>query len=240
METLDHIWMDDSVQVQPTHMERPTGHVSGHQHAQPTSAGLQTVHLHCANDARNTEYSTVCNYRKTRLSHVRRTAHHLPLHPRQPGKPLTAVAQRNMRWRRHPQALTFSGRSGHTSADPVASTLYFPLSVLPPVVFPLFQVCSAAPNARGDKIGQPRQPTPLFLVHTFFPSRPPSTSTKPLVNISGKYHRLYHHARSQYTLYLSHSIPSCHRGAVLVLCLGFAWNPRAWPADKPSGGRPTA
>ncbi|KAG6305442.1 hypothetical protein E4U45_000294 [Claviceps purpurea] len=89
-----------------------------------------------------------------------------------------------MRWRRHPQALTFSGRSGHTSADPVASTLYFPLSVLPPVVFPLFQVCSAAPNARGDKIGQPRQPTPLFLVHTFFPSRPPSTSTKPLVNIS--------------------------------------------------------
>ncbi|KAG6315335.1 hypothetical protein E4U22_007939 [Claviceps purpurea] len=89
-----------------------------------------------------------------------------------------------MCWRRHPQALTFSGRSGHTSADPVASTLYFPLSVLPPVVFPLFQVCSAAPNARGDKIGQPRQPTPLFLVHTFFPSRPPSTSTKPLVNIS--------------------------------------------------------
>ncbi|KAG6182245.1 hypothetical protein E4U36_003471 [Claviceps purpurea] len=73
-----------------------------------------------------------------------------------------------MRWRRHPQALTFSGRSGHTSADPVASTLSALLR----------------PMARGDKIGQPRQPTPLFLVHTFFPSRPPSTSTKPLVNIS--------------------------------------------------------
>ncbi|KAG5964018.1 hypothetical protein E4U57_005640 [Claviceps arundinis] len=83
-----------------------------------------------------------------------------------------------MCWRRHPQALTSSGRSGHTSADPVASTLYCPLSVLPPVtvVFPPLGLLCCAQCSR-------RQNRPTSPANSSFP-RPHILSIKATININ--------------------------------------------------------